>query len=70
MVLSHNDNDAYCKSSFEFSGDYRSTIWGKWEYIYCRLKWGTRWWNGSAWQSSACDFKLYFDTPDNKKMKN
>ena len=70
VVLSHNDNDAYCKSSFEFSGDYRSTIWGKWEYIYCRLKWGTRWWNGSAWQSSACDFKLYFDTPDNKKMKN
>lgn len=70
VVLSHNDNDAYAKTSFEFSGDYRSTIWGKWEYIYCRLKWGGRWWNGSAWQSSACDFKLYFDTPDNKKMKN
>lgn len=69
VVLSHNDNDAYCKTSFEFSEDYRSTIWGKWEYIYCRLKWGSRWWNGEAWQNTACDFRLYFDTPDDKKMK-
>ena len=68
VVLSHNDNDAYDKGSFNFDQKkYRSTIRGKWEYIYARLECGGQYWNGDAWQSSPCDFRLYFDNADNKK---
>lgn len=29
-------------------------------YIWCMLRWGNNWWNGLEWQSTNCNFKLYF----------
>lgn len=29
-------------------------------YFWCMFRWGNNWWNGSDWQSTACQFKLYW----------
>ena len=29
-------------------------------YIWCMLKWGNKWWDGSEWKNSKCNFKLFF----------
>ena len=68
VVLSHNDNDAYDKGSFDYGTHYKSSVWSKWEYIYCRLQWGGKYWDGDKWTTTPCDFRLYFDTAEDKKM--
>lgn len=69
FVLGHNDFDAYNKGSFNYSDSYKSNVRGQWEYVYCRLQWGNRYWNGDDWQTTACDFMLFFDEDKNKKIK-
>lgn len=68
VILSHNDNDAYNKGSYDYGKHYNSKVYGKWEYIYCQLKWGGLYWNGNDWQTEECDFRLYFDSSTDKKM--
>ena len=31
-------------------------------FLWCRMKWGSNYWNGSAWQTTPCDFKLRYWT--------
>lgn len=42
-------------------------------YIWCKVKWGNAWWDGSSWQKSQTWFKLYFwdklTSPTTIKMK-
>lgn len=70
IILGHNDFDAYNKGSFNMPEKYyKSTIRAQWEYIYCRLQWGNRYWNGEEWKSTACDFKLFFGDIEDKKTR-
>lgn len=71
IILSHNDFDAYNKGSYNMPEKYyKSTVRAKWEYIYCRLQWGNRYWNGNEWQTAACDYRLYFDDIEDKKARD
>lgn len=85
VILSHNDNAGYNKKGYEFNADhYKSSIWRKTEYIYCRLKMGNYYFKGydtnetlsnineiksSLWTTTPTDFKLYFDTYDKEGVK-
>lgn len=84
VILSHNDSAGYNKDGYEFSKHYRSSIWRKTEYIYCRLKMGNYYFKGydtnqtlsnineiksSLWTTTPTDFKLYFDTYDKEGVK-
>lgn len=33
-------------------------------FLWFRLKWGNRWWNGEEWQATECWFKIYFWNKD------
>ena len=35
-------------------------------FLWCRMKWGSNYWNGSAWQTTPCDFKLFYFKGDGK----
>lgn len=38
-------------------------------FNWCRLQIGDKYWNGTNWQSTPCDFKLYFNAQDGKTTK-
>lgn len=69
FILSHNDYDAYNKGSFDWHKSYQSTMRAQWMYVYCRLKWGNRYWNGEEWTSTPADFRLYFGENEDKKTR-
>ena len=31
-------------------------------FLWCRMKWGSNYWNGEGWQQQPCDFKLFYWT--------
>ena len=31
-------------------------------FLWCRMKWGSNYWNGEGWQTTPCDFKLFYWT--------
>lgn len=33
-------------------------------FLWCRLKWGANYWNGTGWQTTATDFKLPYWKPE------
>ena len=68
FILGHNDRDAYNKGNFNWNTKYyKSTIRAIWEYVYCRLQWGNKYWDGKEWQETPCDFKLFFGEDKDKK---
>jgi hypothetical protein len=70
FILGLNDDDAYIKPQYQMSSSYKSTVRYYWMYVYCRLKWGNSYWNGSSWQTTETDFKLYFGEEQNQKAKD
>lgn len=82
FIFSHNSNNPYNVGTYEFpKHGYRTTIWAKIEYIWCRLRVGEYYFNGyeptdidddmksKCWQKEPCDFKLYFGTYDDIKAR-
>lgn len=53
----HKLNDGRNNSDLKRAADYKRTNQG---YIWGKLKWGDRWWNGTTWEKSECWFKLWF----------
>lgn len=35
-------------------------------FLWCRMKWGSNYWNGESWQTTPCDFKLFYFKGDGK----
>ena len=35
-------------------------------FLWCRMKWGANYWNGEGWQTTPCDFKLFYFKGDGK----
>lgn len=35
-------------------------------FLWCRMKWGSNYWNGEGWQQQPCDFKLFYFKGDGK----
>lgn len=35
-------------------------------FLWCRMKWGSNYWNGEGWQTTPCDFKLFYFKGDGK----
>lgn len=71
IILGLNQDDPYNKNAYTLDNKYyRSSVPYLHSYIWCRLKWGDYYWNGDKWQNTACDFKLYFGTMENKKAYN
>lgn len=74
QILSHEDEytpfpltgAAEDGSKLRREGDFK---WNSQFFNWCRLEFGGRYWNGITWQSSPCDFKLYFHKQDNGKTK-
>lgn len=68
IVLGLNQNDPYNKTAYTLDTKYyKSTVPFLHTYIWCRLQWGGYYWNGDKWQTTACDFKLYFGQMKNQK---
>lgn len=38
-------------------------------FLWCRMKWGSNYWNGERWQSTACDFKLKYWDKDKGRIR-
>lgn len=38
-------------------------------FMWARLKWGNNWWNGEGWQSTKCNFKIWWRDPSYGKLR-
>lgn len=68
--LSHDEqntpfpiSDGANNKSLKRDPDYKYCEEG---FLWCRMKWGSNYWNGSAWQTTPCDFKLFYFKGDGK----
>lgn len=68
--LSHDEqntpfpiSDGANNKSLKREPDYKYCEEG---FLWCRMKWGSNYWNGEGWQSTPCDFKLRYMTGDGK----
>lgn len=70
-VTPHKLNDGKNNGNLKRKEDYKRTNQG---YLWCKVKWGNRWWDGDGWKDSDCWFKLYYwntDDQDNGRgLKN
>lgn len=66
QILSHEDeNNPYPITGTAQDGKKLSKHgdrkWSHQFFNWCRLQFGNQYWNGQTWQSSECDFKLWFN---------
>lgn len=68
--LSHDEqntpfpiSDGANNKSLKRDPDYKFCEEG---FLWCRMKWGSNYWNGEGWQSTPCDFKLFYMKGDGK----
>ena len=38
-------------------------------FLWCRMKWGSNYWNGAGWQQQPCDFKLKYWEKDEGRIR-
>ena len=38
-------------------------------FLWCRMKWGSNYWNGEGWQQQPCDFKLKYWDKDEGRIR-
>lgn len=38
-------------------------------FLWCRMKWGSNYWNGEGWQQQPCDFKLKYWEKDEGRIR-
>ena len=62
--LSHDEqntpfpiSDGGNNKSLKRENDYKYYEEG---FLWCRMKWGSNYWNGESWQTTPCDFKLRY----------
>ena len=68
--LSHDEqntpfpiSDGANNKSLKRDPDYKYCEEG---FLWCRMKWGSNYWNGEGWQATPCDFKLFYFKGDGK----
>ena len=68
--LSHDEqntpfpiSDGANNKSLKRDPDYKYCEEG---FLWCRMKWGSNYWNGEGWQQQPCDFKLFYFKGDGK----